>query len=66
MRQMPIGNQRGLFGFNLVKNDDKMVVLTEGQFDAMAVYQQTGYTAVSLPQGATNLPDALLSYFDWF
>ena len=32
----------------------------------MAVYQQTGKSAVSLPQGATNLSDSLLNYFDRF
>ena len=32
----------------------------------MAVYQETGMAAMSLPQGATNLPDNLLTYFDRF
>lgn len=39
MRQYPIGSSRGIFGLNLVKDTDKTVVLTEGEFDAMAVYQ---------------------------
>lgn len=66
MRQYPIGSQKGIFGFNLIKDSDRTLVLTEGEFDAMAVYQQTGYPAVSLPQGATNLPDGLLPYFSRF
>ncbi len=66
MRQYPIGSFKGIFGLNLIKDTDKTVVLTEGEFDAMAVYQQTGFPSVSLPQGATNLPDTLLPYFDCF
>ena len=66
MRQYPLGNNRGLFGLNLIKDTDKTVVLTEGEFDAMAVYQQTSDPVLSLPQGATNLPDALIPYFSKF
>jgi DNA primase len=29
---------RGLFGMNTVKDEDKVIVITEGEFDAMAVY----------------------------
>ena len=57
MRQFPLGSQKGLFGFNLVRDTDKMIVITEGQFDAMAVYQQTGFTAISLPNGANDIPN---------
>ena len=32
----------------------------------MSVYQQTGYPAISLPQGANSLPDHLLPYLDQF
>lgn len=32
----------------------------------MAVYQQTGMPALSLPQGATSLPDVLLPYLSRF
>lgn len=39
MRQYPIGAQKGFFGLNLVKDTDTQVVITEGEFDAMAVYQ---------------------------
>ena len=63
MRQNPANSPKGLFGFNLIKSSDKEVVITEGEFDAMAVYQSTKMPAVSLPQGASNLPDALVQYF---
>jgi twinkle protein len=66
MRQSPPGGTKGLFGYNLVKDTDNVIVVTEGEFDAMAVYQVTGYPAVSLPQGASNLPDVLLPYFERF
>jgi twinkle protein len=62
MRQYPIGAQRGFFGLNLVKDTDTQIVITEGEFDAMAVYQQTGIPTLSLPQGATNLPEHFLPY----
>jgi len=39
MRQHPAGSQKGFFGLNMVKDDDKDIVITEGEFDAMAVYQ---------------------------
>jgi twinkle protein len=32
----------------------------------MAVYQQTGLPAISLPQGATSLPDKLLPILNQF
>lgn len=66
MRQYPIGGTKGLFGYNLIKDTDNVVVVTEGEFDAMAVHQETGYPSVSLPQGASSLPDVLLPYFDKF
>lgn len=39
-----------------VGKDDRAIVITEGEFDAMAVYQETGIPAVSLPNGANHLP----------
>lgn len=66
MRQTPSGGQKGFFGLNICKDTDKTIVLTEGEFDAMAVYQQTGIPALSLPQGATNLPESLIPYLKRF
>lgn len=66
MRQMPEGPNRGFFGFDLIKKSDKTVVITEGQFDAMSVYQSTGMPSLSLPQGANSLPDIILPYLDQF
>lgn len=66
MKQSPAGGQRGFFGLNLVKDTDNTIVLTEGEFDAMAVYQNTGIPALSLPQGATNLSENLIPYLKQF
>lgn len=41
-------------------------MITEGEFDAMSVYQQTGKVALSLPQGASFLPDQLVPMLDQF
>lgn len=51
---------------NTVKEKDKVCVITEGEFDAMAVHQQTGLPCVSLPNGANGLPTDLLEFFDRF
>ena len=64
MRQFPTGNRPGMFGLNLITPSTKEVVITEGEYDAMAVYQETGIPALSLPQGANNLPDNILPHLD--
>ena len=47
----------GLFGAQLARRGGKMIVITEGEIDAMSVSQAMGNTwpAVSLPSGAQNL-----------
>ena len=52
----PPGGGQGLFGWHTVPPSATSVVLTEGEFDAMAVYQATGRPAVSLPNGCRSLP----------
>lgn len=44
----------------------KAVVITEGEFDAMAVYQATGFPAISLPNGAKSMPVQLLPQLERF
>lgn len=46
--------------------DAKEVIITEGEYDAMAAYQALGIPSVSLPNGATNLPTQVLPYFEKF
>jgi twinkle protein len=38
-RLTPAGGQWGFFGWHTVPADAKEIVITEGEFDAMAVYQ---------------------------
>lgn len=66
MRLDPKGGAWGLFGLNVVPDDAQEIVLTEGEFDAMAVYQATGVPAVSLPNGARSLPVSLLPALERF
>jgi len=41
-RILPSGSQiHGLFGLTTVQDSDKCIIITEGEFDAMAVYQET-------------------------
>lgn len=64
MRQFPTGNRPGMFGLNLITPTVKEIVITEGEYDAMAVYQETGIPTLSLPMGANSLPDNVLQYLD--
>jgi len=51
---------------NTVGPQDKIICITEGEFDAMAVWQSTGIPTVSLPSGTNSLPIELVPYFDRF
>ena len=60
---------QGMFGLDIAdsiikeNNLPNEIVITEGEFDAIAVYQDTGLPAVSLPNGCSNLPVELLPLF---
>ena len=62
----PPGGGWGLFGLHTVPEDAKEVVLTEGEYDAMAVFQGTGMPSVSLPNGAGSLPIDVLPLLERF
>lgn len=66
MRLDPKGGSWGLFGLNTVPGDAEEVVITEGEFDALSVSQATGRPSVSLPNGASSLPIALLPALERF
>lgn len=66
MRLAPKGGSWGMFGLDTVPEDAEEVILTEGEFDAMAAYQATGKPAVSLPNGARSLPVDLLPALERF
>lgn len=64
MRVHPAQALFGVFGMNVVAGVEspESVVITEGEFDAMAAFQATGIPAISLPYGASNLPPEMVAY----
>lgn len=62
----PPGGGWGLFGWHTIPDDATEIVLTEGEYDAMAVTQATGRHAVSLPNGCRSLPVPVLPLLERF
>jgi len=62
----PPGGGFGLFGWHTIPHDTNEIIITEGEFDAMAVYQATGRPAVSLPNGCRSLPMEVLVLLERF
>ena len=62
----PPGGGWGLFGLHTVPDDCTSLILTEGEYDAMAVHQATGLPAVSLPNGCRSLPLQVLPLLERF
>ncbi|KYQ94381.1 T7-like mitochondrial DNA helicase [Tieghemostelium lacteum] len=62
----PKGGKWGFFGWHTVPLDAKEIILTEGEYDAMAVYLKTGIPTISLPNGANSLPITLLPMLERF
>lgn len=56
-----------LFGQQIWGNGGKMVIVTEGEIDAMSVSQAQGnrYPVVSIPNGAPGAKKAILENIDW-
>lgn len=75
-RLHPKGGVWGFFGWHLVRDTDDSVIITEGEFDAMAVAQVLSsldkdhplrkVPAISLPNGCGSLPPALLPRLERF
>jgi twinkle protein len=57
----------GLFGQQLARNAGKMIVITEGEIDAMSVCQAMGGTwpALSVPNGAQGAANAIKAQLDF-
>ncbi|CAN8073490.1 unnamed protein product [Agarophyton chilense] len=66
MKLEPKGGQWGLFGLHIVPPSADELILTEGELDAMSVYQATGRAAVSVPNGASSLPIQALPLLERF
>ncbi|CAD8140895.1 unnamed protein product [Paramecium octaurelia] len=62
----PMNAAKGIFGMHLLKQDSTQVILTEGEFDAMAAYQMTNIPAISLPYGINHIPAYLIEWLDQF
>jgi hypothetical protein len=62
----PPGGGFGLFGWHTIPHDATEIIITEGEFDAMAVNQATGRPAVSLPNGCRSLPMEVLVLLEKF
>jgi len=62
----PPGGGWGLFGYHTIPDGAKEIVVTEGEYDAMAVYEATGKPAVSLPNGCRSLPVEVLPMLERF
>ena len=56
----PSNAEWGIFGLNTIQPNDDIVIITEGEFDAMAVYQATKLPAISLPNGSSSIPSELI------
>ena len=65
-RLLPSGGVWNFFGWHTIPIDAEEIVITEGEFDAMAVWQGTGLPSVSLPNGARSLPVELLPLLEKF
>jgi hypothetical protein len=66
MRLDPAGAIWGFFGWNTIEANDEEIVVTEGEIDALSVFQETGMKAVSLPNGANSLPPELVKLLERF
>ena len=62
----PPGGGWGLFGWHTIPHDAKEIIITEGEYDAMAVYQATKRPCVSLPNGCRSLPVDILPMLEQF
>lgn len=62
----PSGGGLGLFGYDTIPYDAKEIVITEGEYDAMAVSQATGRPSVSLPNGTGSKLDQLMTMIEPF
>ena len=77
-RILPKGGGWAFFGWHTVQSTHRQVVLTEGEYDAMAVSQalatlpeghalhSKNLPAISLPNGCNSLPPALLPHLEQF
>lgn len=57
---------REFYGQSIFKVDSsRILVITEGEFDAAVIYQEAGFNAVSVPDGAQSLLKCMVNNFDY-
>lgn len=61
------GSDMPLFGMHLWRDGGKMIVITEGEIDALSVSQVQGnkWPVVSVPNGAQSAKKALAHHLEW-
>ena len=55
-----------LFGWNLIGQAEKSIILTCSEIDSLAITEALGVPALSLPYGFTLLPPELIPYLEQF
>ncbi len=65
-RITPKGGPWGFFGWHTVPPDAEEVIITEGEYDALAVRMATGRPCISLPNGAHSFPVPLIPCLERF
>lgn len=73
---LPIGGEWGFFGWHLIRDHHDRVIVTEGEYDAMAVSQglrslpsdhsMRDIPVISLPNGCGSFPDVLIAKLQRF
>jgi twinkle protein len=66
MRIEPAGAELIPFGCHLVPDTVEEVFVTEGEIDAMTIFQETGFPVVSLPNGSRSFPAPTIAYLQKF
>lgn len=66
MRLDPSQGEWGFFGWHTIPQNAAEIVVTEGEYDAMSVWQETGVPAISLPNGSNSLPPELIQKLERF
>jgi len=55
-----------LFGWHLINNNHKEIILTCNEFDSLAITETLGIPSLSLPYGVTTFSPELLPYLEQF
>lgn len=67
LRSSPVGARTNIFfGWHTVPKDAKQVIITEGEIDALTIYQETNLPSISIPNGAGSFHRDLISQLSRF